>query len=118
MNGEAVRLLLERIAAIAAAVGLAFVCIMSLARTVRTRHVASAARHAVTAALLYNAAHPDDPLVSGEDAARLYETLGGRESLGISFEIFAESLTMVRWENIGQNMVTIRFDADPSSADE
>ncbi len=118
MKGEAVRLLLERIAAIAAAVSLALLCIVSLARTVRTRHVSYAARHVVTAALLYNAAHSDAPLTSGEDAVQLYEILGGRESLGISFEIFAESLTMVRWDKIGQNMVTIRFVAGPSSAGE
>ena len=53
----------------------------------------------------YNARQPEAAIRSLADAPALYETLGGREGLGLSYERFLESLTIVSLKEKGKNMV-------------
>ena len=97
--------LAERILLIAAAVVLSAWGIGALYRTADRRHSSYSSLHIASAINRYNTNHPEICVRSLEDAAALYDTLGGREALGLSYSRFAESLSNVTLKIKGQNMV-------------
>lgn len=97
--------LLGRIAAIAATAVLAAWGVTALYRTADRRHTSYGGLHVANAINWYNTQHPQDSIRSLTDAAALYETLGGREELGLSYPRFLESLAIVSLKEKGQNMV-------------
>lgn len=103
--GRSIAGLWERIAAVAAAAALAGWGITALYRTADRRHTSYGGIHVAAAINWYNARQPAEAIRSLADAPALYETLGGREGLGLSYERFLESLTIVSLKEKGKNMV-------------
>ena len=103
--GRSIAGLWERIAAVAAAAAQAGWGVNALYRTPDRPHTSYGGIHVAAAINWYNARQPAEAIRSLADAPALYETLGGREGLGLSYERFLESRTIVSLKEKGKTLV-------------
>lgn len=115
------RWILERTGAILLTGLVSAVILFSLFDSIMQRRNSYDGLHIATFINLYNSGQPETPISSLEDAAALYQQLGGGDAIKLPFTRFEQALSSIKLQDYGYDIFTAVFSpltAVPSSANE